>query len=74
MVEDFWDIHFSHVTLEGKVVDSNMYGFSCNLFVVFVYHLELGDVGLAVVVGNAAFVNCTCDMTIVFFYSFPNIC
>ena len=39
------------------------------MFVVVVYYLEVGDVGLWVVVANAAFVNCSGDMTIVLFYS-----
>ena len=46
-----------------------MNGFSVYLFVVLVYYLEVGDVGLGVVIGNTVFVNCTGDMTIVFFYS-----
>ena len=36
--------------------------------------LEVEDVGSGVVAGDAVFVNCTADKTIVFFYSqFPNI-
>ena len=47
MVEDFLDVHFFCVTVEGRVVDSNMNGFSNfsgNLFAVLVYYLEVGDV------------------------------
>ena len=67
--EDLWDVHFSCVMVEGRVVDSNMNGFSSNLFAILVYYLEVGDVGWVVVVGNSVFVNCSSDMAIVFFYS-----
>ena len=43
--------------------------FSGNLFAVFVYYLEVGDVGSGVVVRNAMFVKCTGDITILFFHS-----
>ena len=45
-----------------------MDGFSGNLFAVLVYYIEVGDVGSGVVVGNAVYVNCTGDLTIVLFY------
>ena len=48
MVEDFWDVHFFCVLVEGRVVDSNMDGFSDNLFAVLVYYLEVRDVGSGV--------------------------
>ena len=70
VVEDFWDVYFSCVTVEGRVVDPSMNGFSSfsgNLFAVLVYHLEVGDVGSGVIVGNVVFVNCTAEMAIVFF-------
>ena len=57
---------------EGRAVDSNMNGFSSfssNLFGILVFYLEVGDVGSGMVVGSTVFVNCTGDMTIVFFYS-----
>ena len=47
VVEDFWDVHFSCVTVEGRVVDSNMNGFSCftgSVFAALIYYLEVGDV------------------------------
>ena len=53
----------------SRVVDSNMDGFSSNLFAVLVYYFEVGDVGLWTAVGNAVYVNYTGDITIVFFYS-----
>ena len=59
-------------TVEGRVVDSNMDGFSSsssNLFAIFIYYLELGDIGSGVVVGNAEYINHIVDITIVFFYS-----
>ena len=71
VVEDFLDVHFSCVMVGGRVVDSNMNGFtifSGNLFAVLVYYLEMGDVGSRVVVGNALFVNCTDSMTIAFLH------
>ena len=43
--------------------------FSGNFFAVLVYYFKVGDVGFGVVVGNAVFINCTDDLTIVFFYS-----
>ena len=72
MVEDFWDAIFSCVTVEGRVVDSNMDGFSNfsgSLFTILVYHLEVRDVCSVVVVRTAVFVNHTGDMIIVFFSS-----
>ena len=72
VVEDFWGVHSSCVMAEGRIVDSNMNGFSslsANSFAVLVYYLELGDVGLDMVDGKAVFVNWPGDMTNVFFYS-----
>ena len=78
VVTDFWDVHFSCVTVEGRVIGSNINdfcSFSSNLFAILICYLEVGDVGFGFVVGNVMFVNCTGDMAIVFFYSyFPNIC
>ena len=68
MVEDIWYIHLSCATVEGRVINSNMDGFSCTLFAILVYYLEVGDIGSGVVVGNTVFVNCIGDMAIVFFY------
>ena len=67
VVEYFWDVHFSRVTVEITVVDSSMDGsssFSGTLPTVVVYCLKVGDVGSGVVVGNAVFVNCAGDMTL----------
>ena len=36
MVEDFWDIYFSFIMVEGRVVDSNTNVFSSTLFAVLV--------------------------------------
>ena len=47
MVEDFWNVHFSCVTVEGSVVESDMNGFpsfSGDLFAILVYYVEVGDV------------------------------
>ena len=68
VVKDFCDVHFSCVAVEGRVIDSNMDGFSGNLFAVFVYFLEVGDVGLGWLL-EMLFVNCIGNMIIVFFYS-----
>ena len=68
-VEDFLDIHFSCMIVEGRVVDSNMDGFSGNVFAILVYYLEVGDAGMGVIVGNAVYVNCTGDLTVVSIYS-----
>ena len=43
--------------------------FSGKLFAILVCYLEVEDVGSGLVVGNTVLVNCTGDMTIVFFYS-----
>ena len=72
VIKDFLDVSFSCVIVDGRVVYSNMNGSSSfygNLFAILVYYLEVGDVGSGVVVGNSVSVNCTADMTIVFFYS-----
>ena len=71
VVEDFSHVHFSCVMVEGRTVDSNEWlsSFAGNFFVILVYYLEVGDVGLGAVVRNVVLVNCTGDMTIVFFYS-----
>ena len=49
VVEDFWDVYFSYVMIQDRVVDFNMNGFSSfhgNSFSILVYYLEVGDVGL----------------------------
>ena len=66
LVEDCWDVHSSCVKVEGRVINSNMSGFSGNLLAVLVFYLEVGDFGFRMVVGNAVFVNCTGNMGIVF--------
>ena len=55
----------------GRVDDSNMddpSSLSNNLFADLVYYLEVGEFGLGWLL-DILFVNCTSDMTIVFFYS-----
>ena len=40
VVKDFWDVHCSCVSVESRVVDSVMNGFSCfsgDLFAILVY-------------------------------------
>ena len=71
-IEDFWYVHIFCITIERRVVDSNMHGFCRhpgNLIVFLVYNLKLEDVGSRVVVGNTVHVNCTDNMTSVFFFS-----
>ena len=49
-----------------------MNGFSSfpgNLFAVLVFYLEVGDVGSGMVVENIVLVNCTSNVTVVYFYS-----
>ena len=72
VVEDFWNVHFSCTTVEGKDVDSNLDGFSSfsgNLFAVLVYYLEVGDVGFGGGCWKYCVLNCTGNMAVVFFYS-----
>ena len=72
VVEYFWDVHFSHVVVEGRIVNSNMDGFSSfygNLFAVLFYYFEMGDVGFGMIVGSTMLVNCIGDMIVVFFDS-----
>ena len=52
VIKDFWDVHFSCVMVEGRIVDSNMNGFSGSSFPLLIYYLEVGDVSSGVVVGN----------------------
>ena len=62
--------------VEGSIVDSYMDGFSSlsgNLFSVFIYCPEFGDVGSGVVIGHTVFLHCTGDMTCVPLLHFPNI-
>ena len=40
------------------------------LFAILVYYLEMGNVGSGMVVGHAGLVECTGDVTVVFFNSF----
>ena len=49
----FQDVHFSHVTVEGRIVNSNMNAFSSfpgNLFDILVYYFEVCDVGFEMIV------------------------
>ena len=44
------------VMIEGRDVDSNMNGFSSfvgGLFVIFIFYLEVGDVGSGMIFGNS---------------------
>ena len=72
VVEDFWDIHFSCAVVKGRIVDSDMNGFSTfsgNFCTILGCYLEVGDVCSGMVVGNTVLVNCSGDMTVLFFYS-----
>ena len=69
-VENFWDVYFSCV----MAVDSNIIGFSGNLFAVLVFCLVVGDVVSVVGVGNAVCVTCAGDMKIVFICSIFYFC
>ena len=74
VVEDFWDVCFSHVAIESRINNSNkncFSSFSGNFFAVLGYYFEMGDVGSGIVVGHPALVNCTFDVTVVFYNSIP---
>ena len=63
-VEDFKNVHFSSVVVKGRIVVSNMEGFSSFsgiLFAILVYYFEVGDASFGIVVGYTALVNCTGD-------------
>ena len=66
------DVHFSHVAVEGRIINSNMNGFpnfTGNLFSILVYYFQVGDVGSGMVGGHTMLVNCTGDVTVGFFNS-----
>ena len=71
-VEDFWDIHFSCVTVDcqvgGPVVDV-FPGFSGAIFAVLIYYFAVGNIGRGTDVGVNVDVNCTHYMTAMFFNS-----
>ena len=72
VVEDFQDVHFSCVAAEGRIVDSNMNGFSSfpgNMFGIMIFYFDMGDVGSGMIVGHTVLVNCTSDVTTVFLNS-----
>ena len=57
---------------EGRVVDSYIDCFSSisgNVFIILAYYLEVGDIGSGMGVGQFVLVNCTSDVTVVFFDS-----
>ena len=77
VVEDFQDVHFSCVAAEGRIVNSNinaslvLWQLVCYLGLLF----EVGDVDSGMTVGHTVLVNCTGDVTTVFFNSYStNIC
>ena len=54
VAENFWDVHFFHGAVGGRIVNSNMDGFSRfpgNLFAVLIYYFEMGDVGFGMIAG-----------------------
>ena len=73
-MKDFWDVHFSHVVVEGRIVKSDMDGFSSfpgNLFAVLIYYFEMEDVGFGMIDTYTVLVNCIGNVTAVFFDSIP---
>ena len=55
--------------VEGRIVNSNMNGFSSfpgNIFAGLIYYFESGVVGLGMIVGHTVLVNCTGDVTTMF--------
>ena len=64
---------FSHIAVEGKIVNSNMndfFSFPGYLFALLMHYFEMGDVGFGVIVVCTVLVNCISDVTAVFFDSF----
>ena len=58
--------------VEGRIVNSDMNGFSSfpgNLYAVSIYYYEMGDVGFGLIVGYLVLINCTGNVTVVFFDS-----
>ena len=55
--------------VETRIVNSNMDDFSGNFFAIFIYYFEMGDVVPKMIVGYTVSVNCTGNMTAVFFDS-----
>ena len=65
-------IYISHVVVEGRTVYSNIDGFFSflgYLLAVLIYYCEMGNVDFGMIVGHTVLVNCTVDMTAVFFDS-----
>ena len=50
LLEISGDVHFSGVAIGGRVFDSDMNGFSIDLFANLACYLELGDAGSRMVV------------------------
>ena len=71
VVEDFWDVYFNCVTVESRVVDSNMNGFSSSLATCLVSQSIIlkGEMLPKEWLLEILFVDFTGVMTIVFFYS-----
>ena len=69
LFKDFQDVHFSHVVVEGIIINSNMNVFSSFPGNFLVYYFEVEDVGFGMIVGHTILVNCTGDVTGMFFNS-----
>ena len=70
VAEDSWDLHFAHVVVDGRIINSYRNGFSGKLFTILAYYLEVGDVGSGMALGHAVLLNCTGNnMAFVFFNS-----
>ena len=77
-VEDFWNLHASHVGIECWVVDPHVDGFldtSGNSFAVLIYFFDVGDAVMGVVLGFTVDINYSGYMSAMFFHSiFLDIC
>ena len=65
---------FSNVSVKSRIANSNMDSFSSfprSLFAVLIFHFEMGDVSLGIIVRYNVLVNCTGEMTTVFSHSIP---
>ena len=72
VVKDFQDVHFSHVLVEGRIVNSDMDGFSSfpgDLFAVLIYYFEMEDAGSWMIIGYTVLINYTGNVIAVFFDS-----
>ena len=72
VVNDLWDVHFSHVAVGCRIVNFNMNSFPSfprNLFAILDYYFEVVDVSFGRIVRDTVLVNTIDDVTALFFDS-----